>query len=210
MANIQNGGFRCVGTLSGSPFPKPMVREVASGYATAIGIGDPLTTVSDGTLAVGATADNGKLVGVCTGVSWVQSGRRTMQAPVPASTTFSPSTVGSPNATLIEFVPCTPDVIFAVQADEGTTFATIATQISAIQENCDMTVGTPDATTGYSTFSLDISTHATATFNWRIINIVGYSMSGIQLATNDPTASRFEFWVVCNESVYPTGTPTGV
>lgn len=210
MANVTNGGFRCVGTLSGSPFPKTMVREVASAYGTAIGIGDVISTVSDGTVAVAAAADNGKLVGVVTGVSWVQSGKRVFNAPVPASVTFSPSTVGSPNATLVEFVPCTPDVIFAVQADEGTTFTTIATQISAIQENCDMTTGTPDASTGYSTFCLDISDHSTATKNFRIINIVGYSLSGIQLATNDPTASRFEFWVVCNESVYPTGTATGV
>lgn len=210
MANVTNGGFRCVGTLSGSPLPKPMVREVASGYGTAIGLGDVIATVSDGTVAVAATSDNGKLLGVVSGVSWVQSGKRVYTAPVPASTTFSPSTVGSVNATLVEFYPCTPDVIFAVQADEGTTFSTIATQISAIQENCDMTVGTPDATTGYSTFCLDISDHKTATANFRIINIVGYTLEGIQLATNDPTASRFEFWVVCNESVYPTGTATGV
>ena len=209
MANVTNGGFRCRGTLSGAPIPTPMVREVASGYATAIGIGDVISTVSDGTVAVAATADNGKLLGVVTGVSWVLNGKRVFTAPVPASTTFSPSTVGSPNATLVEFIPCTPDVVFEVQATAAT-FTTIANQISVIQENCDMTVGTPDATTGYSTFSLDVSTHATATFNWRIINIVGYSLSGIQLATNDPTASRFSFLVVCNESVYPIGTATGV
>src|SRR5688572_18900048 len=166
MANVTNGGFRCVGTLSGSPMPTPMVREVANNYGTAIGIGDVLSTVSDGTVAVGAAADNGKLVGVVTGVSWVLAGRRQFTAPVPASVTFTPTTVGSPNATLVEFVPCTPDVLFEVQADEGTTFTTIATQISAIQENCDMTVGTPDATTGYSTFCLDISDHSTATKNW--------------------------------------------
>ena len=210
MANVTNGGYRCVGTLSGSPMPKTMVREVASAYGTAIGIGDVLATVSDGTVAIAAASDNGKIVGVVTGVSWVQNGKRVFNAPVPASTAFSPSTVGSPNATLVEFVPTTPDVIFAVQADEGTTFTTIAGHISAIQENCDMTTGTPNSTTGYSTFSLDISDHSTATKNWRIINIVGYSLSGIQLATNDPTASRFEYWVVCNESVYPIGTATGV
>ncbi len=209
MANVTNGGFRCVGTLSGGEIPTPMVREVASSYGTAIGLGDVLATVSDGTVAVAATSDNGKLVGVVTGVSWVQSGRRTMQAPVPATTVFSPSTVGSPNATLVEFIPCTPDVLFEVQATAAS-FTTIATLVALIQENCDMTVGTPDATTGYSTFSLDLTSHNTTTFNWRIINIVGYSMSGIQLSMNDPASSRFSFIVACNESVYPTGTATGV
>jgi hypothetical protein len=111
---------------------------------------------------------------------------------------------------VVSYIPCTPDVIFAVQADEGTTFTTIAGQVGAIQENCDMTVGTPDANTGWSTFSLDISTHGTATANWRIVGIRGYSMNGINLELNDPTVTRFEFLVVCNESVWPTGTATGV
>jgi hypothetical protein len=187
-----------------------MVREVANNYGTAIGVGDVLTAVSDGTVAVAAVTDNGKIIGVASGFSYVTSGKRTYANYLPANTTFSPTTVGSRNASLVEFVPCTPDVIFAVQADEGTSFTTIAGQIGNIQENCDMTVGTPDATTGWSTFSLDISDHKTATANFRIVGIRGYSLAGLELGTNDPTVTRFEFLVVCNESVWPTGTATGV
>jgi hypothetical protein len=186
-----------------------MVREVANNYATAIGVGDPLSAVSDGTVAVAATADNGKLIGVAEGFSYVTGGKRTYSNYLPANTTFSPTTVGSNNASLVQFTPCTPDVIFAVQATAAT-FTTIANWVGVIQENCDMTVGTPDSTTGWSTFSLDVSTHATATFNWRVIGIRGYTLAGLQLGTNDPSVVRFEVLVICNESVWPIGTATGV
>lgn len=209
MANVAIGGFRAVGTLSGAPLPTPMVREVANNYATALGIGDVLAAATDGTVTVAGTAA-GVIIGVMTGCSYVIGGKRTLANYLPANTTFAPTTVGSRNASLVEFVPCTPDVIFAVQADEGTTFTTIATQISALQENADLVAGTPDATTGWSTFLLDISTHATATFNFRIIGIRGYSLEGLELGQNDPTVTRFEFLVVCNESLWPTGTATGV
>lgn len=209
MANVTIGGFRAVGTISGSPLPTPMVREVANNYATALGIGDVLAAATDGTVTVAGTTA-GVIIGVATGFSYVTGGKRTYANYLPANTTFSPTTVGSKNASLVEFVPATPDVIFAVQADEGTTFTTIAGQISALQENADLVAGTPDANTGWSTFALDISTHATATFNFRIIGIRGYSLAGLELGTNDPTSSRFEFLVVCNESLWPTGTATGV
>lgn len=209
MANVTIGGYRAVGTISGSPLPTPMVREVANNYGTALGVGDVLAAATDGTVTVAGTTA-GVIIGVATGFSYVTGGKRTYSNYLPANTTFSPTTVGSRNASLVEFVPATPDVIFAVQADEGTTFTTIAQQISAIQENCDLVAGTPDANTGWSTFALDISTHATATFNFRIIGIRGYSLAGLELGTNDPTSSRFEFLVVCNESLWPTGTATGV
>lgn len=212
MANQVIKGFRAVGTLSGAPLPTPMVREVANNYATAIGIGDVLAAVSDGTVAVAATSDNGKLIGVATGFSYMGGvpQHRIYANYLPANTTFSPTTVGSVNASLCEFVPCTPDVIFAVQADDGTTFTTIATQIGAIQENCDLATGTADSVTGWSGELLDISTHGTGTANFRIIGIRGYTLEGLQLQTNDPTVTNFEFLVVCNESVWPTGTATGV
>lgn len=209
MANVQIGGFRAVGTLSGAPLPTPMVREVANNYGTAMGVGDVLSAVSDGTVAVGAAADNGKLIGVAEGFSYVTGGKRTYSNYLPANTTFSPTTVGSNNASLVQFTPCTADVIFAVQATAAT-FTTIATWVGVFQENCDMTPGTPDANTGWSTFSLDVSTHATATFNWRVIGVRGYGLAGLQLGTNDPTVTRFEVLVVCNESVWPIGTATGV
>lgn len=215
MANATNGGFRCVGTLTGAPMPMPLVRPVANNYNTAIGIGDVITTVTDGTVSRAAVADNGKLLGVVTGVSWYSTvaGGRTLKPPIPASTTFTPTTVGSPQESLVEYIPCNSDVVFAVQADDGVTFTTIAGQVGVIQKNVDMTVGNADSVTGYSVYCLDISVNGTATANFRVIGINGYSLEGgliPSLAFNDPTASRFEFLVVCNESVWPDQTATGV
>lgn len=213
MANVNVGGFRCVGTLSGAPMPMPLVRPVANNYNTAIGIGDVITTVTDGTVSRAAVADNGKLLGVVTGVSWVRSGKRIQEAPIPANTTFTPTTVGSPAESLVEYVPCTSDVVFAAQADDGVTFTTIAGFMGVLQKNVDMTVGNADSTTGFSTYCLDISVNGTATANFRIIGVRGYSLEGgliPSLAMNDPTVTRFELLCVCNESVWPDQTATGV
>ena len=213
MANTSIGGFRPWGTFSGGEgvFPNPMIAEVANNYGTAIGRYDLLTAVSDGTVAAAAAADNGKLVGVAIGTSYVTKGKRELFAPIPASTTFTPTTVGSPNASLVQYYPLTVDLIMEVDADDGTTFTTIATQIGAIQENCDMTTGTPDATTGVSRYCLDISTHATTTANFRIVGVRGYTLNGgLHLLDNDPTVTRFKFLVVCNEGILPGYTATGI
>lgn len=208
MANVTIGGFRPVGTISGAPLPTPMVREVANNYGTALGVGDVLAAATDGTVTVAGTTA-GVIIGYATGFSYVTGGKRTYSNYLPANTTFSPTTVGSRNASLVEFTPATPDVICAVQATAAT-FTTIANWVSVLQENCDLTAGTPDANTGQSTFSLDVSTHATATFNFRVIGIRGYSLAGLELGQNDPSVIRFEVLVVCNESLWPIGTATGV
>lgn len=218
MANLTLGGYRPWGTLTGGRgvYPHPMVSELANNYGTAVGRGDLIIPVSDGTVAVAAAADNGKLMGVVVGTSRVISGKRTPCPLIPANTTFTPTTVGSVNASLVEWIPLTGDLIMEVDADDGTTATTLATQIALIGENCDMTVGTPDATTGVSGYSLDISTHVTTTCNFRIIGIGGYTLqSGLNLTggaggVNDPTASRFKFLVTCNEGFLPPYTATGL
>jgi hypothetical protein len=209
MANVTIGGFRPVGTLSGASLPTPMVREVANNYGTALGVGDVLAAATDGTVTVAAASQNGALLGYATGFSYVVSGKREYKNYLPANTTFSPTTVGSRNASLVEFIPATPDVICAVQATAATN-TTIAAWVGTIQSNADLTAGTPDATTGQSTFSLDATTVATTTANFRIVGIRGYSLAGLELGQNDPSVIRFEVLVVCSESCWCTGTATGV
>lgn len=215
MANVSLGGFRPWGTFTGGSgnLPHPMVQEVANNYGTAIGVGDIIKQVSDGTVAVAAASDNGNLLGVVVGLSKIVNGKRQPTNYVAANTTFTPTTVGSAQATLVEFLPLTGDLILEVDADDGTTFTTLAGQIGAIGENCDMTTGTPDSTTGMSAYCLDISTHATTTANFRIVGIRGYTLdNGLskQLVDNDPTVTRFKFLVVCNEGLLPPFTATGV
>lgn len=212
MANVTQGGFEVWGTWTGGQgvIPSPRVSPVANNYGTALAVGDIIIPVNDGTVARAAAANNGLLLGVIVGLSKVVNGQRVPTNYVAANTTFTPTTVGSPNETLCEWVPLTGDVILKVQADEGITAATLAAQIALIGENCDMATGTADATTGRSAFALDVSTHVTTTANFRIVGIDGYTTEGLQLVDNDPTASRFSFLVVCNEGFLPPYTATGV
>ena len=210
MANVLKSGFRPIGTLSGSPLPKPLVRPVANNYGTALGIYDVVAQTTDGTTIVGAAATAGAILGVATGFSYVTQGKRIQSNYLPANTTFSPTTVGSLNESLVEFIPLTPDVICEVQCDDATTATTIAGYNALVGENCDIAAGTANSTTGISGQLLDISTHATATFNFRIIQIPSYSLETNKQVINDPASIYFRVWVVCNESIWPTGTATGV
>jgi hypothetical protein len=215
MANLTNGGFRVWGTVTGGEgaFPTTFINELASGYNTAIGIGDVLIGVSDGTLARAAASDDGKLLGVATGMSYVAGGitiGRSLSNYIPATTTFTPSTVGSANASLVQWVPLTSDVIFEVDGAAAFATPTAAGVISLIGENVDLVVGTADSTTGVSGYYVDLTTHNTTTQNFRIVGIRNYTIqNGFSTLDNDPTASHFKFLVVCNESIWPSYTTTG-
>lgn len=216
MPNIQQGGFRFWGTMSAGRGHATGLRvlEVANNYNTQLSKYDVIIQVSDGTVAIGAAADNGKLLGVINGCSRVIDGKRTPCDFIPASSTFTPTTVGSPNANLVEFIPLTADNIFEVDADEATTFSTYATALGAIGENCDIaSPGSPSTTIGVSTQCLDISTHATTTANFRIVGVQGYTLEGGPITAapwNDPTVTRFRYLVVCNEGFLPPYTATGI
>lgn len=205
MANVAIGGFRVYGTITGGEgvFPSPITSELASGYATGVFTGDIIIPVSDGTVAVGAAANNGLLMGVVVGCSYVTGGKRKPSPFVPASTTFSPTTVGSVNASYVSWVPLTGDVILEIDADDATTVTSIATAIAIIGENADLAAGAGgDTTTGQSTMLLDISTHATTTANFRVIGIK-------KTADNDVTAINAKYLVICNEGFLPPYTATG-
>lgn len=208
MANLQKGGFRPWGTYTGGQgvFPGFKLAEVASAYGTGIFRGDIVQAVSDGTVIVGAASGNGILLGVAEDFSYVSQGKRTPAAYIPASTTFSPSTVGSPNASWVRYIPLTGDLIMEVDADDGSTVTTVAAAVGLIGENCDLITGTGDTTTGQSAMLLDISTHATTTANFRIVGITEYP----HFTNNDVTITRAKYLVVCNEGFLPPYTTTGV
>lgn len=214
MANVQYGGFRPWGTFSGGEgvFPRPLRGEVANNYGTGIFKYDILTAVSDGTLAASAAADNGKLVGVSIGGSYVKNdGKRWYSDFIPASTTFTPSTVGSVNASWVDYLPLTGDLILEVDADDGATITTIAAGVGLIQENADLATGSGDTTTGLSAMLLDISTHVTTTANFRIIGVRNYPIADIGIGPdNDVTLTRAKYLVVCNEGILPPFTTSGI
>lgn len=216
MANVSMGGFRVWGTVSGGEGsgPSPFVQEVANNYNTAIGIGDIVTQLSDGTLARSVAGDANKFIGVVTGISYVPGGivpGRALNNYLPANTTFTPTTVGSANASLVMFVPLTSDVILEVDGNAAAPTPTAAGVIGLIGENCDISVGSgADSVTGVSSMTLDLSTHNTTTKNFRIVGIKNYTLQGgFSTVDNDPTLTRFKFLVVVNQGLWPSYTESG-
>src|SRR6185437_12076650 len=211
MANVTIGGFRAVGTLSGGPLPTPLIRPVANNYGTQLNKGDWIIPVSDGTVAQ-AAANSTILLGVINACSFIQAGgaftgRRTMSDFIPASTTFSPTTVGSPNESLVSYIPGTADVIWEVDLN-GTTSNTVAGRLGLMGENCNLVItGTPSTTIGNSCMFLDDSSHATTAAQFRIIGVPGYSLENgldiTQAGMGDPTLSHCKALVTLNQGWLP-------
>lgn len=215
MSNVIVGGFRLYGTLSGGPVPTELVQEVASGYTTQINVGDLIIPVADGTVAQAAT-NSSTMLGVVTGCSYMgtsgsDNGKRVMSNFIPASTTFSPSTVGSPNASYVQYVPLTGDVILLGQGAAATA-TTPATNITFIHNNVNITYNslTPSTVIGRSVACLDLSGAGTGAKPLRIIGIPGYTLQGFDQASIDWTSAGVPFLVVCNQGVLPPFTTTGV
>jgi hypothetical protein len=212
MANVQLNGFRYYGNLAGSTAdPMTLVRPVANNYGTQLSIGDCIIPVSDGTVAI-AAANSAQVLGVVTGTSLWSSGKRIEQNWIPANTTFSPTTVGSIQESLVQYIPFTPWNVFEVRG-AAATVTTIATQVSLIGENCALSLGSGgDTTLGLSSMSLDISTHATSLNQFMIIGLKGYTLE-VALAGNlldqDVTAASYPYLVIANQGFFPSYTAAG-
>lgn len=217
MSNVIQGGFRVWGSFTGGEgvYPSPLVQEVASGYSTQINVGDIIIPVSDGTVAQAAN-NSTTLLGVVTGTSYIgtsgsDNGKRVLTNFIPASTTFSPSTVGSPNASLVQYVALTADVILWAQGAAATA-TTAATNITFIQNNVNLTYNslTPSTVIGRSVACLDLSGAGTGAKQFRIIGIPGYNLkTGLDLSLFDITAAGVPFLVTCNQGCLPPYTTSG-
>lgn len=215
MANLVSVGFEPFGTMTMGmgTFPNTLMREVANNYGTALFQGDILKAVSDGTVAAAAASDTTVLAYVATGFSYVISNKRWQRPYVPANTTFTPTTVGSPAATHVECLALTSELVLAVSGSASTGITTIAGAISLIHENCDLAAGGGGNTTsGASSYSLDISTHNTTAKNFRVVGIQQYPTDNPEslLLNNDPTLTNCKYLVVINQGFWPPYATSGV
>ncbi len=162
-----------------------------------------LKLVSDGTVAVAAAGDT-VLYGIADGVDQMYSaaaGGLIKGNRVPANTTFSPTTVGSPTETRIRVIPLIGQVF---ECDCDTAIADIATAQGLMGNNADHVATAGNAASGRSGHVL--TTPATATTNtagFRALQIV-------QSFDNDVTAVNWKLEVEVNESTEPAFTTTGV
>jgi len=218
MPNVVKKGFKPWGSLSrgkGASIAE-WTYEVASGYGTALAVGDPVRWVGDGTVekadatgdaTSGATSANTSVLGVITGL-WRYSatdGGRSVEY-LAASHTYQPTTRGSATATKATIAFCTPDAIFSIAMDDADSANHDAASelYGLIGANVDHTFSVAaDATRLESAVELDVSTaNTTSTLLWRVIDIV-------QEIGQDGLSASARALVVCNWGQLPHYLQTG-
>lgn len=152
-------GFRVCRHLTGGDPNRTVEYPIASAYATALGQGDAMKLLNDGTISAASAGD--RVIGFFQGVSYTAAdGSQQFTNYWPASTVgtnIKASITGDPMVSLT--VMCA---------------ATAANLVQTIVGNCaDLVTGTPSAFTGNSTAYLSATaSNAIATF--RILKILDY------------------------------------
>lgn len=145
------------------------VYTIGTGYATAIGYGDPVALNTDGTLNIGTAGSD--IIGIFAGVQYTDA---------TGKPTFSKNWVASTAATnIVAYVYDDADNVYEVQVGSGGT-GYVQTAIGA---QANFVIGTPNASTGQSTSYLNATLIAAASQgNFRI---VGFGSDGIYDASTN-------------------------
>lgn len=167
-------GAEPIGTLSASGSFSGKVRhyKIASGYATAIYMGDFLAPVNDGTVAKDTGTTTMTPIGIFLGCSYTDpnTSQITFSQRWPASTVASDATA---------YVLDDPYVLFKMQADDTLAQTALFNNAAVVQ-----TAGS--ATFGKSRNALDASTIATtATLPLRIVEFIEGPFSAVGDAFTD-------------------------
>lgn len=161
----------------GSPTEGYETRKILSTYNVAIGFGDPVISVSGGYIQR-ATASTVQFAGIFFGCKYLNSsvGRVVWANNWPGTTQGSDAEA---------YIVSDPQMLFVAQSNNtAITFADIGA-------NIQVSIGSPNSTTGYSTSSVDQSTIATTdTLPFRIVGLLSQyeTTSGAINGTDDASA----------------------
>lgn len=198
MANRTQGGFV---QASGPSIILPF--EVANNYGTALFSGDPITIITDGTVTRDALDGSTLNYGVMVGCSYVSGGRRIDRPYLPANTTFSPTSVGSINASIVYVKLATPDTTWFVSVATADTEANVRAALGAA---CDLTFSTAGSTVyGWSGCALDSTTFGT-TGKCQILELVPVAGRADAVGPNELDATNWLARVRIAESVHNVAT----
>lgn len=189
--NVPVGGFRYHGSIFGENIiPREIPCQIATNYATALGVGDPIKRLADGSIAQAAAASD-SIFGVISGFRYLNS------AGVMVPSSYYPGNIAytsDQQRTIAMVIPATPYTIFSCDANDGTTITTLANARLLPWENVDhIFTSTVNAFTGVSGCQLNISGHATTALQWRIFDLSTE-------APNDPTQINAHYLVICNKT----------
>lgn len=198
MANRTQGGFvqasgPCVETW----------HEIANNYGTALFLGDPINLITDGTATRDSLDSTTLNYGIAVGFSYVTGGRRIDARHIPANTTFTPTAVGSINASKVKIRWATPDTFWFISV---ATALTEANARAAVGAGCDLTFATAGSTAyGWSGCALDSSTIGT-TGKCQILELVPVAGRADANGPNELDATNWLARVRIAESVHNVAT----
>jgi hypothetical protein len=187
-------GFRWVSGRNGKEMPNPMALPVASGYQGQIGAstnidfnpGDPVKRLSTGYVDHALPGES--IWGICMDIRPYYDGTSmVINNRLPGNTVYGTK---FERQSFIGVVPV-GDSFWAIDCDDSSTATTYAAYLALVGENADHIFLTGQEP--WSNCMLDISTHATATFGWRIENVSKHAKNA------DFSGNYVEVIVSCNE-----------
>jgi hypothetical protein len=168
MSNILHGGFRPYypGKVKG-----PRRYELDSGNAAAVFPGDFVTLTTAGVVAASTAGDAALLLGAVAATSYVAStGGRVYGSYIPASTTYSPTSRGSANASYV-WVWDDPDIEYVACLASHANTNTAAKIYAAVGSNMDLVATAGDTIYRRSGYTLDGNPIA-GTAQFRILEVL--------------------------------------
>ncbi len=193
-------GFNPVRTLSGAPIAEATNQyAIASGYATSIYTGDPVTVLADGTIGIGVAG--AACLGIFAGCKY--------QTPAPqangSSFIFSPywpaSTVAKTGTVVEAMILDGDDVVFTVQESDGAGAAGTPLTLADRNLNINFLIQAGTPATGQSRVTINNASEATtATLNMKILDLAPIPGNVV---------GNFAVWLVTwNNHIFKGGTGT--
>lgn len=165
-------GLRPVRYRSGSPWNGATNQyNIASGYATGLFNGDPVTTLSDGTIGIGVAGASCR--GIFMGTKYTQTDGTVVPGGGSSGGNFWPaSTTVQTGTTAIALIMDDNNVILTAQETNGSSAAGTPIALADRGLNINFAVGTGNTRTGMSGASINNTTEATtSTLNLKIIDL---------------------------------------
>lgn len=200
--NAQKYGFRWVKSISGKGMPHPMRVRIASGYASNINVGDPISLLATGYggLQVGSEGTQLANLGIVVGFEPVYDAAQGFKVPVTKFVASGGVYGTNYEQQTIALVVPGHGSIWEVDCDDAVTATSYAAYFALIGENTDHVL---TATTNVP--RLDISLHNTTALQWRIVDVS-------QTADNVDFAGNYVKLLVTpnNVQLVPGASTTGI
>ena len=179
----------------------PRRYELASGNATAVFPGDLVTLVTAGVVDLVTAGGAPLILGAVSHVSFVLNGVRVPGPFIPASTTYTPTTRGSPNASYV-YVWDDPSIEYIANLASNAGTNTAALIFASVGANMDMVAGAGSTVYARSGHTLDGNPIA-GTAQMRILEV-------LRNPTNDLTSANAQVVCMINEGFHPFESPAGI